>query len=146
MLDWLNRNGQGLAALGSALAVLAAVMGVLWQVRATEEAQRAQSARDIYREFIALTINKPELAATEWSQALPAERRTAYAAYVEYMLYTAEQVIAADPEWTGPMRGWLEDHTAYLCSLPDFAGYTAAVEALALEVRAGACPGSLSSG
>jgi hypothetical protein len=141
MLDWLNRNGQGIAAAFSALAVLVAVLGIVWQVRASDQGQRAQSARDIYREFVALTVNRPELAVTIWSETLTAERRAAYEAYVEYMLYTAEQVIGVDPAWSGPMRGWLEDHSGFLCGLDDVTGYTVAVQALIAEVKADACPG-----
>jgi hypothetical protein len=136
MWNWINRNGQGLAALFSALAVL----GILYQVRASDAAQRAQSARDIYREFVALTVNKPELALTEWSDALPAERKAAYEAYVEYLLYTSEQVIAADSSWSGPMQGWLCDHKAYLESRDDLSGYTEAVQGLIVSAREGACP------
>lgn len=137
MWEWINRNGQGLSAVFAAFAVA----GVLYQVAAGERAQREQSARDIYREFVSLTANKPELAVTQWSDALPAERKAAYEAYVEYMLYTSEQVIAADPEWSGPMHHWLADQSAYLCALDDISGYTASVEALIASIRAEACPG-----
>lgn len=45
-------------------------------------------------------------------------QRTAYGAYVEYLLYTAEQMIASSPDWQAPMMGYMTDHTAYLCD-PD---------------------------
>jgi hypothetical protein len=134
--NWINRNGQALTAFASMLALL----GVLYQVHASEQAQRAQSARDIYREFVALTVNRPELALTVWSDTLPPERRAAYEAYVDYLLYASEQVIAVDAEWTGPMGGWLEDHAAFLCARDDMSAYTPAVQALIASVKAGSCP------
>lgn len=73
MWNWFSKNAQAFAALFSALAIL----GVLYQVAAGERAQREQSARDIYREFIALTINKPELATFQWTAALPEKDRVA---------------------------------------------------------------------
>jgi hypothetical protein len=146
MLAWLNRYGQGLAALVSAIAVVAALIGVFWQVRSSEDAQRAQSARDIYREFVALTVNRPDLAVMEWSDSLPADRKAAYEAYVEYLLYTAEQVIGMDADWAEPMRKWLADHGPYLCTISDTTNYTPEVQALIGTTRTDACPGALSSG
>jgi hypothetical protein len=135
MWSWINRNGQGLSALFAAFAVA----GILYQVHASEQAQRAQSARNIYREFVALTISRPELALTEWSDALPPERKIAYEAYVEYLLYTSEQVIAADEDWSGPMKAWLCDHTAFLASRRILSGYTMEVQRLIKGVNDGGC-------
>jgi hypothetical protein len=137
---WLTRNGQGIAAVFSALAVLVAVAGLFYQAWRADVTQRAQSARDIYREFVALTVNKPDLAVTQWSDDLSAERKAAYEAYVEYLLYTAEQVIASDAGWAGPMQGWLEDHAAFLCARVDLTGYTPAVQDLVTELKARECP------
>jgi hypothetical protein len=136
MWNWINRNGQGLAALFSAFAVL----GVVYQVWASDQAQRAQSARDIYREFVALTVNKPELAGFDWVASTDKNQKAAYEAYVEYLLYTSEQVIAADEDWREPMRNWLLDHAAFLCALEDADGYTPAVQALVGEIRNERCP------
>jgi hypothetical protein len=106
---------------------------------AGERAQREQSARDIYREFVALTINRPELATFQWSAGLPEKDRAAYEAYMDYMLYTSEQVIGVDAEWTSPMRNWLENHSAYLCALSDDAAYTPEVRTLIDDIKAEGC-------
>ena len=135
MWNWFSRNAQALGALFSALALL----GVLYQVYASEKIQQAQSARDIYREFVALTINKPELASFQWSPNLPEKDRAAYEAYVEYLLYTSEQVISVDASWRASMQNWLEDHSAFLCGKSDLSGYTPGVEELVLEIKAQEC-------
>ena len=135
MWNWFSKHAQAFAALFSALALV----GVLYQVRASDQAQRAQSARDIYREFIALTINKPELAIFQWNANLSDKDRIAYEAYVEYLLYTSEQVIAVDAEWAGPMRGWLDDHAAFLCALNDLSAYTPDVQNLIGEIKNAEC-------
>jgi hypothetical protein len=135
MWSWFSKHAQAFAALFSAFAIL----GVLYQVSAGERAQREQSARDIYREFVALTINKPELATFQWSAGLPEKDRAAYEAYMDYMLYTSEQVIGVDAEWTSPMRNWLENHSAYLCALSDDAAYTPEVRTLIDDIKSEGC-------
>lgn len=135
MWNWFSKHAQAFGALFSA----AALAGILFQVYAADQTQRAQSARDIYREFVALTINKPELATFSWSPELAEKDRAAYEAYVDYLLYTAEQVIAADSNWTKPMHDWLLDHAAYLCAIKDISGYTKEVQSLFDAIRSTEC-------
>ena len=135
MWSWFSKHAQAFGALFSA----AALFGVLYQVYAADKAQQAQSARDIYREFVALTINKPELVTFEWSATAPDKDRIAYEAYVEYLLYTSEQVIAVSPEWQQTMIGWFENHTAYLCTFTDLGAYTPEVQNLIMGIKAKSC-------
>ena len=135
MWNWFRKNAQALGALFSA----AALFGILFQVYAADKAQRAQSARDIYREFVALTINKPELASFQWNPDAPEKDRIAYEAYVEYLLYTSEQVIAASPEWQATMIGWFENHATYLCTFTELGGYTPQVQMLITDIKAKGC-------
>ena len=135
MWNWFSKHAQAFGALFSA----AALFGILFQVYAADRAQRAQSARDIYREFVALTINKPELVSFEWSADAPDKDRIAYEAYVEYLLYTSEQVIAISPEWQQTMTGWFENHTTYLCTFTDLGAYTPEVQTLITGIKAKGC-------
>ncbi len=69
----------------------------------------------------------------------------AYEAYVEYLLYTSEQAIAASPDWQSPMAEHLGEHLSYLCAQSDWSGYTDELAALVATVRtkcssAPACP------
>ena len=119
MLDWLKRNSEALEALGgiaTAFAALTALIVIPYQVAQSDRIQRDQTAREIYREFLNLTVQKPDLANADYCALQDRAQTTAYTAYVEYLLYTAEQMIDTSPDWRAPMASYLEDHMAYLCS------------------------------
>jgi len=119
VLDWLRRNSEALGALGglaTAFAALTALVVIPYQVAQSDRIQRDQTAREIYREFLNLTVQKPDLANADYCALTDPGQKTAYAAYVEYLAYTAEQMVDTSPDWRGPMASYLEDHMAYLCS------------------------------
>jgi hypothetical protein len=121
VLDWLRRNSEALEALGgiaTAFAALTALIVIPYQVAQSDRIQRDQTAREIYREFLNLTVQKPDLANADYCALTDAGQKTAYTAYVEYLVYTAEQMVDTSPDWRGPMASYLEDHMAYLCG-PD---------------------------
>lgn len=119
MRNWLTRNAEPLQAAGAiatAFAALTALVVIPYQVAQADRIQRDQTAREIYREFLNLTVQKPELANADYCALKGKNQSTAYAAYVEYLLYTAEQMIDTSPDWRGPMASYLGDHVTYLCS------------------------------
>lgn len=119
MKSWLARNAEPLEAVGAiatAFAALTALVVIPYQVAQADRIQRDQTAREIYREFLNLTVQKPDLANADYCALNDANQTTAYAAYVEYLLYTAEQTIDTSPDWRVPMAGYLGDHMEYLCS------------------------------
>jgi hypothetical protein len=121
VLDWLKRNSEALAAVGgiaTAFAALTALIIIPYQVAQSDRIQRDQTAREIYREFLNLTVQKPDLANADYCAITDVGQKTAYAAYVEYLVYTAEQMVDTSPGWRKPMASYLEDHIVYLCS-PD---------------------------
>jgi hypothetical protein len=117
--NWLTRNAEPLEAVGAiatAFAALTALVVIPYQVAQADRIQRDQTAREIYREFLNLTVQKPELANADYCTLNDPKDQTAYAAYVEYLLYTSEQMIDTSPDWRTPMASYMEDHMAYLCS------------------------------
>ncbi len=119
MRNWLTRNSEALSALGAlatAFAALIALIIIPYQVSQADRIQRDQTAREIYREFLNLTVQKPDLANADYCAMTDPNQITAYASYVEYLLYTAEQMIGTSPDWRVPMASYLEDHIGYLCS------------------------------
>lgn len=119
MRNWLTRNSKALEAAGAiatAFAALTALIVIPYQVAQADRIQRDQTAREIYREFLNLTVQKPELANADYCALKDPKDQTAYAAYVEYLLYTAEQMIDTSPDWRAPMASYLGDHMAYICS------------------------------
>ena len=62
MRKWLDSRAKAIQALGvivTMFAALAAVIGVKLQIDANARQQREQSAREIYREYLALSIARP---------------------------------------------------------------------------------------
>ena len=117
--DWLTRNSDALGAVGAiatAFAALTALVVIPYQVAQADRIQRDQTAREIYREFLNLTVQKPELATARYCEISDDRLATAYSAYVEYLIYTAEQMIDTSEAWRRPMANYLEQHKSYLCS------------------------------
>lgn len=143
MRNWLTRNAEPLQALGAlatAFAALTALVVIPYQVSQADRIQRDQTAREIYREFLALTVNKPELAGTNYCTLKDTSQTAAYEAYVEYLLYTAEQMIDTSPDWQAPMQSYLSGHMAYFCSNDDWSNYPPDVEATIMALRASCTP------
>lgn len=141
-MEFLNRNAGAIQAIGAILTVLlalAALIGVKVQIDATERIQMAQSARDIYREYLNQGISKPEFAKPDFCAISESPQLPAYENYVEYMLYTADQAIAADPSWQSTFEEAMGDHAQYLCSLDELEGYSDDVAELLKTFQAREC-------
>ncbi|MFB2533009.1 hypothetical protein ACEYYA_12640 [Paracoccus sp. p3-h83] len=133
------RGPDGIGLIASVVTALAAVVAVIvipWQIAATDRIQRGQTAREIYREFLSLSVNKPEVASANWCNLTDAKAKTAYAAYVDFLLYTAEQTIDTDPEWQPVMREHLSVHLPYLCGAEDVSDVQTPVAGLLTQMRA----------
>lgn len=143
MLGWFHRHSgalQGLAAGVTALAAVAALVLVPWQIAANDRSARENAAREIYREFLNITIQRADLASRDaCAPATPAEQ-AAYEGYVEYLLYTAEQVLALGVEdWAPTLTARLTPHARYLCGFEaaDFEALTEPAAALVRQVAQG---------
>lgn len=137
MRNWLIRNAEpleALAALATAIAAVTALVVIPYQVAQADRIQRDQTAREIYREFLNLTVQKPELANADFCAIKDPNQTAAYAAYVEYLLYTAEQMIDTSPDWREPMASYLTDHMAYLCSQGVWAAQSSDIQMLVSEL------------
>lgn len=148
MIAWLEKNGnavQAITGLITMLIAIAALVGVKVQIDASERIQQAQSARDIYREYLNLSISKPEFATPDVCAMKDAKERGAYDNYVQYMLYAGEQILSVDPEWEPTMRAHLEPHKETLCGDESWGGDTPEVRALVSKFRAQSCKGFVSA-
>jgi hypothetical protein len=120
-------------------AALGALVFVPLQIAAADQTTREQSARDIYREFLNISIQRPELAAQDICALTSGREQAAYEAYVEYLLYTAEQVLDLNPaDWEATIAARLDVHRPYLCQFTpdDLAAMTAPVTAMIGQLRA----------
>lgn len=142
--DWFQHRAPGLQAMMAVLTALlaaAALFGVKAQIDATERVQREQSARDIYREFLNLSITRPELADPDYCTLKDTPSGPAYENYVEYLLYTAEQALAAEETWQSVFAERMKQHATYICSVDDWHGFDRGVQTLIQGFKAGHCAG-----
>ena len=117
--QWLGTNHQSIQALAAILAGILAVgtvIGVKWQIDASARLQKEQSARDIYREYLNISMSKPEFSAPDYCAIAASPQYPAYQSYMSYLLYTGEQVFALGEGWDEVMQSEMEPHAAYLCS------------------------------
>lgn len=142
LIDWFDKHAvavQGIAAIATALIALSALIGVKIQIDAAAKTQQEQSARDIYREFLNLSISRPEFSEPDYCAIKGGPQDASYKNYVDYLLYTSEQIIAVSPDWDGALREHLEAHAQYLCSVPDWSHYPDSVGVLVGQVRRNMC-------
>ena len=143
MKKWLETNFkalQALAAIVTMLAAVAALVGVKLQIDANARQQREQSARDIYREYLNLSISKPEFSNPDYCAIEGTAVDRAYEDYVEYLLYTSEQVLSAMPDWEPALSARLTPHKELLCSESDCGEETMAVQIMIRRFKAKQCP------
>lgn len=148
IIGWFDKHGaavQGIATITTALIALAALIGIKVQIDAAARTQQVQSARDIYREFLNLSISKPEFAEPDYCAIKGGPQDTAYKNYVEYLLYTSEQILSVAPEWEGALTEHLAAHDQYLCSVADWSDYPGTVRTIVARVKVKVCTKAVAS-
>ena len=83
-----DRAIQSLTSIMTVILALGALVGVKIQVDAAKKMQIEQSARDIYREYLALSINQPQYAKPNYCEIIDSPNEAIYENYVEYLIYT----------------------------------------------------------
>lgn len=139
---WLERNAkalQGFSAIVMMVLAVATLIGVKLQIDAAARQQREQSARDIYREFLNLSISKPEFAEPDYCAIQKGPQAGAYENYVEYMLYTADQLLSVSPAWRATMMEHMDAHKDALCGAHDWSDDSAEIQQLVADFRTGHC-------
>ncbi len=118
-MTWFARNAETIeacAAVVTAIVAVVAVVGVKYQLDATERQQQAQSARDTYRAHLAMAATLPRFAQPEDAcQLMEGSNSGAYSAFVDHLLYSAEQMLEVEPGWETTFSQALEPHAQYLC-------------------------------
>ena len=118
-MNWLARNStsvQALSAILTAILALGALIGLKIQLDEADRIQSLQSAREAYRSHLTLAISNPEFAEPEDTCALLATQKAAsYTAFVDHLLYSAEQMLDAEDNWEQTFKEELMPHVQYLC-------------------------------
>jgi hypothetical protein len=140
-MSWLSRHataiGSASALITAAVAVLA-LLGVKLQIDASADLQAHQSARDIYRGFLELSIANPQYSKPQTCTG-SGDTEPGYDAYVDYLLYTTEQITGLDHSWGPVMEHWLLRHRAQLCTLDDLDVTTPEVAKLIAGLKSRHC-------
>lgn len=104
--------------IATALIAIFALVIAIWQIKVAESVQQEASAREAFKEYLKLAVDKPELAdarlaATDGSETA----RSRYAWFVTYFLYSAEQIYESypdDPAWQHSLAEEICYHQRYL--------------------------------
>lgn len=119
-MNWWSRQAGAIEAFASTITAIVAVValiGVKYQLDAADGLQRSQSARDAYRSHLALASTQPEFAKPENACLLiSGEKAGSYTAFVDHLLYSAEQMLEVEDGWRSTFTEALEPHSAYMCS------------------------------
>lgn len=132
-MNWLEKHSkaiQALAAIITAAVAVLALVSVKLQVDASYRVQREQSAKEIDRELLNISIANPDYATPDYCALKRSAKFAGYESYVDYVLYTAEQVIDMNTGWSATMEQHLQEHADCLCSREESDDNAPAVEAL----------------
>ncbi|MEN8443582.1 MAG: hypothetical protein ABG776_01060 [Cyanobacteria bacterium J06555_13] len=144
-MNWWHKNAEPIesfAAVVTAVVAIAALFGAKVQIDRSDLIQRQQSARDAYRAHLAIAATQPQFSRpTDACSLVQSADGGAYVAYVDHLLYSAEQMLAVENGWSATFLEKLVPHTDYLCSAftPDIP-IGVEVSNLMEEFRAENCP------
>ena len=143
-MSWFSRHAESIeagAALTTAVVAIVALVGVKFQLDAADRLQQAQSARDAYRAHLALASSLPQYARPQDACSLiTSDQGGGYEAFVDHLLYSAEQMLAVSEGWEATFLSELSVHTDYLCSGDAPLGETDDTVQLLNTFRANTCP------
>lgn len=143
-MSWLSRHAETIeaaAATLTALVAVAALIGVKFQLDETERLQKAQSARETYRAHLALAATLPNFAQpTDTCQLIQSDQGGAYRAFVDHLLYSAEQMLEVSDGWEDTFLKELAVHTDYICSADGPVGETEDTLRLIARFNSLSCP------
>jgi hypothetical protein len=142
-MSWWSRNAGSIeagAATVTALVAVAALVGIKFQLDATDQLQQGQSARDAYRAHLSLASTLPQFARPEDACSLMSSKDGgSYEAFVGHLLYSAEQMLAIGEGWENTFLDELAVHTDYICSASSPHGATDETILLLSRFRADKC-------
>lgn len=142
-MSWLRRNAsniQSLSAVMAGLAAVGALAGLSLQLEAVDNRSRDQSARAAYRAHLTLAVAHPSYASPDDTcDLLNSVEGISYTAFVDHLLYSAEQMMSVEDGWDDTFVAALRPHAAYLCRDDAPKGVSPELRALLQRFRAGAC-------
>lgn len=143
-MSWFTRHSAALeagATLVTALVAVVALLGVKWQLDEADRLSALQSAREAYRGHLVLAVGAPDFAApADGCAVLASAKGGAYRAFVDHLLYAAEQMLSVEAGWEPTFLAEIAGHQDYFCSVEGPAGDSDAVAAVIAQFRSSGCP------
>jgi len=143
-MTWLSRHApsiEAIAATVTALFAIAALVGVTVQLDEAERIQKEQSAREAFRAHLVLAASLPQFSKPQDACALIGSPDSgAYVAFVDHLLYSAEQMLAVAEGWQITFVDQLNPHIDYLCSAVAPVGETTQTKLMLSRFRHSSCP------
>lgn len=147
-VKWAESHAKAIQAITGLVTLLIAVLalvGVKLQIDASARLQQEQSARDIYREYLSLSISRPEFADPDYCAIREGAQEAAYENYVEYLLYTGDQLLTVSAAWEPTLLDHLTPHREMLCRDNDWSDDSAQIKGLISKFKAQKCTGFVSA-
>lgn len=142
-MSWLSRHAPAIeaaAAVITACVAVAALVGVKVQLDEADRLQQVQSARDAFRAHLVLAATTPQFARPANACTLmDSDQIGAYAAFVDHLLYSAEQMLAVTDGWEASFLLQLANHRDYICSASGPEGETDETARLLARFRQESC-------
>ncbi len=142
-MSWIKRNAETVTAIGTAITALVAVLalaGVKLQIDATQQLHDTQAGKEIYREFLSLSIKNPELARPGDCPNFTPDRAISYDFFVEHLLFTAEEAVLFDENLALSFENLLSNHGYAICGEAAWTGYTEDVNQMISRTQKRICP------
>jgi hypothetical protein len=143
-MSWLSRHApsvEAVAATVTALVAVAALIGVKFQLDEADRLQKAQSAREAYRAHLALAATLPQFAQPDDAcQLIQSDQAGAYSAFVDHLLYSAEQMLDVSDGWEETFLTQLAVHSDYICAADGPRGETKNTVRLISSFKNLSCP------
>ena len=120
MPDTISSKVASAATVIAAATAVAALFIALHQIDVARQIQREASARDAFKEYLKLAMDKPEFADASLGKiSKSANSRSGYTWFVSYFLFSAEQIYQSfpnDSEWSAALSHQVCYHKTYLQS------------------------------
>lgn len=142
-MSWLDRHATAIgaaSALITALVAVGALIGVSVQLSEADRVAKEATAREAYRNHLALAVATPAFAApTDACAILASDTGAAYQAFVDHLLYAAEQMLEVEDGWDMTFGDQLANHRIFICSHDGPKGETDKVANLLNRFRSEQC-------
>ena len=110
------RHLSHISTIATALVAVLALVIAIWQIQAAANIQREASAREAFKEYLKIAIDKPDFANAQPASGVKGAK-SGYEWFVTYFLYSAEQIYATypdDPQWQKGLASEVCFHADYL--------------------------------